>query len=289
MKFLVTGATGKLGSKVVEALLQSVAPENLAVSVRDPEKASALRARGVDIRQADFDEPASLDAAFEGVNRLLIISPSGDNDTRIRRFMNVVPAAERAGVEFIAYTSIAKADTDKPLLWAPSHRFCEEAILKTGIPYSFLRNNWYIENEADVVKRVLSGLPLVASSEDGKVGWATRDDYAQAAAAVLAGSGHENTIYELSGPLRTYADLAELIGQALGRTVPVHLVDDAAYADFLIQAGVPKQSIPYYTSVQKAIREGALAVESNDLATLLGRPVTPLTDAIRLIKASASA
>ncbi|MFZ2364224.1 MAG: NmrA family NAD(P)-binding protein, partial [Trichococcus flocculiformis] len=182
MKLLVTGATGKFGSKVVETLLKTVPASELAVSVRNPEKAEALRARGVEVRQGDFDHPETLDAAFAGVDRLLLVSADGDNETRIRQHANAVAAAERAGVGFIAYTSLANAKESQNL-FAPTHQFTEEAILKTGIPYSFLRNNWYLENEISGIQGVLAGAPWVTSAENGKVGWALQQDYAEAAAA----------------------------------------------------------------------------------------------------------
>lgn len=279
MKILVTGATGQLGAKVVEALLASVPAEQLAVSVRDPQKASALSERGVDVRKGDFDDPASLDTAFAGVERLLIVSTQGDNDTRIRQHMAAVEAAQRAGVKFIAYTSVVNAASN-PLALAPVHKATEEAIAKTGIPYAFLRNNWYIENETGSIQGILAGAPLVTSAGDGKVGWATRGDYAQAAAAVLAGNGHENKIYELSGPMLTHDELAQQIGEVLGREVPVQHVDDAAYAEAMRGAGVPEPVVPFLVSIQSAIREGALDVPSSDLEALLGRPVTPIGDAI---------
>ena len=109
MKILVTGATGKFGTKVVETLLKTVPASQLAVSVRKPEKAEGLRARGVEVRHGDFDYPETLDSAFAGIDRLLIISADGDNETRIRQHANAVAAAERAGVKFIAYTSLANA------------------------------------------------------------------------------------------------------------------------------------------------------------------------------------
>lgn len=280
MKILVTGATGQLGEKVMEALLASVPADQLAVSVRDPEKASALRARGVEVRRGDFEEPASLDTAFAGVERLLIISSQGDNDTRIRQHLAAVSAAERAGVRFIAYTSATNAEHN-PLVLAPVHHATEEAIRKSGIPYCFLRNNWYIENEIGSIQGILAGAPLVTSAGAGKVGWATREDYAAAAAAVLAGNGHDNKVYELAGTPITHDELAKIIGEVLGREVPVKHVDDAAYGDTMRGAGVPEPVVPLLVSIQSAIREGALDVESRDLETLLGRPVTSLGEAVR--------
>ncbi|CAM3521442.1 SDR family oxidoreductase [Marinicrinis lubricantis] len=279
MKMLVTGATGKLGTKVVDTLLKSVPASQLAVSVRNPEKAEGLRSRGVDVRQGDFDRPETLDAAFAGIDRLLIISADGDNDTRIRQHTAAVNAAERAGVGFIAYTSIANAQESSNFL-APTHQATEEVILKTGIPYSFLRNNWYLENEISSIQGVMAGAPWVTSAGSGKVGWALQQDYAEAAAAVLAGTGHENTIYELSGKLMSQEQLASALGTVLGKEVPVQQVDDATYADIMKSAGVPEFLLPFLLNIQKGIREGTLEVESDDFEKLLGRPAAPIQDAL---------
>lgn len=282
MKLLVTGATGKFGSKVVETLLKTVPASQLAVSVRNPEKAEELRARGVEIRQGDFDHPETLDAAFAGVDRLLLVSADGDNETRIRQHANAVAAAERAGVGFIAYTSLANAQESQNL-FTPTHQATEEAILKTGIPYSFLRNNWYLENEISSIQGVLAGAPWVTSAENGKVGWALQQDYAEAAAAVLSGKGHENTIYELSGKVLTQEEIAAALGSVLGKEITVQQVDDATYADIMQAAGVPDFVIPILVEIQRSIRVGSLDVESNDFEKLLGRPATPINEGLSQI------
>lgn len=282
MKMLVTGATGKLGSKVVETLLKTVPASQLVVSVRNPEKAEGLRARGVEVRHGDFDQPETLDAAFAGIDRLLIISADGDNETRIRQHTDAVAAAERAQVKFIAYTSLGNARESK-LFLAPPHQATEEAILKTGIPYSFLRNNWYLENEISSIQGVIAGAPWVTSAGSGKVGWALQQDYAEAAATVLAGNGHENTVYELSGKLLTQEELASAIGTALGKEVSVQQVDDDTYADIMKGAGVPEFILPFLVGIQQGIRNGELEVESNDFEKLLGRPATPINKALSQI------
>lgn len=282
MKILVTGGTGKLGAMVVETLLKSVPAEGIAVSVRQPDKAGGLKARGVDIRQGDFDRPETLDVAFAGVDRLLLISTDGDNEKRIRQHAAAVDAAQRANVGFIAYTSLGNA-SESSLFLAPVHQATEEAIRKTGIPFCFLRNNWYLENESSTIQAVLAGAPWVISAGSGKVGWAPRRDYAEAAAAVLAGDGHQNATYELSGKPITYSDLASALGAVLGREVPVMQVDDATYANMMKQAGVPEPVVPFLTGIQQAIREGALEIHSTDFEKLLGRPVTLIRDALRTL------
>ncbi|MGG0737652.1 SDR family oxidoreductase [Niallia taxi] len=288
MKLLVTGATGKLGSKVVEELLKTVPAEQLAVSVRNPEKAEHLRARGVDVRYGDFDRPETLATAFSGIDRLLLISADGDNETRIRQHSEAVAEAVRADVKFIAYTSIGNAQESSNFL-APTHKATEEAIQKTGIPYSFLRNNWYLENEGSSIQGVLAGAPWVTSAGNGKVGWAVQQDYAQAAATVLTGTNHENTIYELSGKLFTQNEIAAELSAVLGKEVIVQHVEDAAYADIMKDAGVPEFLLPMLVNIQKDIREGTLEIESNDFEKLLGRPVTSLREGLaQIVKASSN-
>lgn len=282
MKILVTGATGKLGSKIVKLLLNKVPTEQLAVSVRNPEKAEGLLARGVEVRQGDFDHPESLDTAFKGVDRLLIISADGDNELRIKQHKNAVEAAERAGVKFIAYTSIANSKESTNVLASP-HQATEEAILKTGIPYSFLRNNWYLENEIPSIQGVIAGAPWVTSAGNGKVGWALQQDYAEAAVEVLTGDGHENAIYELSGKLLTQEELVSELGEVLGKEISVQQVDDNTYADIMKGAGLPDFLIPLLVGIQKSIREGTLDVESNDFKKLLGRPALPVNEGLKQI------
>ncbi|WP_025027059.1 SDR family oxidoreductase [Caldalkalibacillus mannanilyticus] len=279
MKLLVTGATGKLGSKVVEILLKTIPASQLAVSVRNPEKAKELEARGVDVRHGDFDDPETLDSAFAGIERLLLISADGDNETRIRQHANALAAAERAGVKFIVYTSVANAQ-ESSNLFAPTHKATEEAIKQTGISYSFLRNNWYLENELPSIQGVLAGAPWVTSAGNGKVGWALQQDYAEAAAAILSGNGHENTIYELSGKPLTQEEFVSILGNVLGKEVPIQQVDDASYTNIMKAAGVQDFIIPLLVNIQNSIRIGSLDIESNDFEKILGRPATPIKDAL---------
>lgn len=281
-KFLVTGATGNLGTKIVDTLLKTIPANQLAVSVRNPEKAKGLQARGVEVRYGDFDYPETLDSAFAGIERLLIISADGDNETRIRQHANAVAAAERAGVKFIAYTSLVNAQ-ESTNLFAPTHKATEIAIKKTGIPYSFLRNNWYLENEIPSIQGVLAGAPWVTSAGNGKVGWALKQDYAEAAAAVLSNDGHENTIYEFSGKLLTQEEFVSILGNILGKEVPIQQVDDATYTDIMKAAGIQDFVIPILVDIQRSIREGSLDFESNDFQKVLGRPATPIEEVLTQI------
>ena len=286
MKILVTGATGKLGSKVVEALLKTVPAEQIAVSVRNPEKAEALKAKGIEVRQGDYEKPETLDAAFSGIDRLLIISSSevrlGGDEIRKRQHINAVEAAARAKVKFIAFTSAPKASGSNFFL-ADVYKTTEEAILKTGIPYSFLRNNWYLENEIASIKGAMDGAPWVTTTGEGKVGWALQQDFAEAAATVLANEGHENTIYELSGKLMTHKELVSVLEEVLGKEIQFHQVEDEAYSEMMKGTGVPESFLPMLINIPKGIREGGLEVVSNDFEKILGRPSISMREALSQI------
>ena len=279
MKILITGATGMLGVKVVQALLERVPTEQLAVSVRDLAKAERFKEQRIEIRQADYEDPASLEAAFTGIDRLLLISSQGDDETRIRQHSNVIYAAERTGVGLLVYTSVSKAETSS-LPVAEVHRQTEAAIIKSGIPYTFLRNNWYVENEIPVIKNVLAGGPVLTAAESGRVGWVPRVDYAEAAAAVLASGKHTNKIYELSGIPSSYADMARELTSILGRRVIVRNVDDKTYQEVLIANGTPDVMAEFSLDIQRAIRKGDLDVESADLPYLMGRPTISLKQSL---------
>jgi NAD(P)H dehydrogenase (quinone) len=264
-------------------LLKLVPVEQIAVSVRDPKKAGHLQERGIDVRTADFNDYDSLVEAFVGIDRLLMIS-TDDLANRVNQHTAVVKAAKEKNVGFISYTSAPNASNSR-LLLAESHKKTEEAILQSGIPYAILRNNWYLENEIGTFRSVLNGGPWVIASGKGKVGWAARRDYAEAAAKVLAGRGHENSIYELGGKLLTQEELAKIFESVTGRTVQLRYVDQAAYSQMLQQAGLPQPAADMLAAVQAQIGEGALEVESDDLERLLGHPPTPLKEAIRSLPA----
>lgn len=279
MKVLITGATGHFGGNAVEHVLKTLKPENVAVSVRDLAKAEGLKAKGVDVRQGNFDEPEALVKTFEGIDKLLLVSTDGDTETRIRQHSSAIEAAKKAGVKHIVYTSVANAPNSS-LSLAEVHRHTEEAIVNSGISYTFLRNNWYLENEVSSMKAAGEGAPWVTSAGSGKVGWSLRREYAEAAANVLVSENHENAIYELSGKAHSQEELAQAVGKALGKDVSVLQLDDSAYEAGLQSAGLPGFVVELLVGIQKAIREGALDVTNSDLEKLLGHPALSLEEAV---------
>lgn len=279
MKLLVTGATGMLGTKVIQALLERVSAQDIVVSVRNPQKAALFKEKGIEIRVADYEDPVSLEDAFQGIDKLLLISTQGDDETRIRQHTNAIYAAEKSGVGQLIYTSISKSD-QSTLAVAEVHRQTEQLIYESGIPYTILRNNWYIENEIGIIKNVLAGGPVLTSAGDGRVGWVPRVDYAEAAAEVLASSGHQNQVYELTGESHSYADMARSLTEILNRRVIVRNVDDRTYQEVLIANGSPEIMAEFAAEIQQAIRHGDLDIESNDLPHLIKRPVITLKQSL---------
>jgi NAD(P)H dehydrogenase (quinone) len=274
MSIIVTGATGRLGRQVIEDLKTRVPADRIVGTTRNPAAAADL---GVEIRHGDFDDPATLRTAFAGADRLLLVStPSGSNETRAAQHIRAVEAAQQVGVGHLLYTSITAADTSRIAL-ARAHRPTEEAIEATGIPYTFLRNNWYLENDLGTVHGALATGTIATSSRGGRFAPAARADYARAAAAILATDGHENTAYEL-GASRSYgyADWADAIAAVTGRDITYTEIDDDAAAAGLAAVGVPAHMVELVVDFYAALARGDMDVPGDDLAKLIERePVTP--------------
>ncbi len=272
MTVAVTAASGQLGRLVVEALL--AAGERPVAIVRDPRKVADLAERGADVRQASYDDPAALDAALAGVDRVLLISGT-EFGKRITQHTNVLRAAERAGVELLAYTSIPRADSN-PMVLAAEHRGTEEVLASGSVPTVLLRNSWYWENYGGAVAQAAQSGVLYGAMADGRVSGAARADYAEAAARVLTGAGHEGRIYELGGDeALTGADIAAAVTEATG--TPVRYADLAKddYAAALRAAGLEEQYAAALADADAGIGQGLLEVTTGDLTKLLGRPATP--------------
>lgn len=276
----VTGATGRLGRLVIEELLdRGVAPAEIAALVRSPDKAQDFADHGVQVRRADYTQPDTLTEALKGVDRLLLISAS-ELDERVNQHRNVVNAAGEAGVQLLAYTSILKADTSAMQL-AEEHKASEEMIRNSGIPFVILRNGWYLENYTENLGPALEYGALLGSAEEGRVSAASRADFAAAAAEVLTGSGHENRVYELGGDEAfTLAELAEEISRQSGKPGEYRGLPEDAYARALIGAGVPDVFARMLADSDRGIARGELFTDSGDLRRLIGRPTTPLRDAV---------
>ena len=278
MSIVVTGATGQLGRLVVEALLDRGVPAGEVVATgRRTEVLDDLAGRGVVVRRADFADPASLRAAFAGAEKVLLVSGS-EVGRRVEQHGNVIAAARDAGVQLIAYTSITRADTST-LLLAAEHRATEQLLSEAGLTTVLLRNSWYLENyTAQLPVYLQHGIAGAAGT--GRVSAATRADYAQAAAAVLATDGHAGAVYELGGEPFSMEELARTVSGATGRTIHYTDLPVEQFQQVLVGAGLPEPLATTYADADRGIADGELLVEGSDLEELIGRAPTPLADAV---------
>jgi NAD(P)H dehydrogenase (quinone) len=272
---LVTGASGKFGRGVINHLLYTYAvPGKQIIAVtRKPETLSDLTAKGVQVRAGDFDDAASLNQAFKGADRVLIVSTDALDrpGRRLEQHARSAAAAKAAGVKHIAYTSMMHPDAQSPIGFAADHRGTEEAIKATGIPHTILRNAWYMENLVMSVPSALASGQWYVASGDGKTAHAARDDQARTAAAVLASGTSETAVYNVTGPEALSADeTAVLVSEAVGKPLQVvHVTPDQLQAG-MIAAGVPDFLAPVFVSFDVNSLKGRAGTLSDAVEKLSG-------------------
>lgn len=277
MSYVVTAATGHLGTLVVDELLQRVPADQVVAVARNAEKAAPLAERGVEVRIADYNDADALGKAFGAGDTVLLIS--GLEPNRLDQHKAVITAAREAGAARIVYTgALGGPEADFDL--AADHRATEQAILDSGLTYTFLRNGWYNEVYTDQIPVQLEH-GVVGSAGDGRIGSAARRDYAAAAAVVLSGEGHEKKAYELNGDSAwTLTEYAAELAKQSGKPVAYNNVSPADHAQVLIGAGLPEPVAQLFVGVDDAISRGRLSGRGSDLARLIGRPTTPIADSI---------
>lgn len=277
----VTGASGKLGRGVVEHLLNSGATHIIAGS-RNPAALADLTSRGVEVRRADFDDPASLDLAFPGVERLLIISALDTPDDpphRLRQHRAAVDAAARAGIKHIVYTSMQNPDGDSPMPFAPDHAGTEAAIEKTGIPFTILRPNWYADLAFMWVPPLLASGKLFSAAGDGRVAYLWRDDLARAAAAALLSDVRESRKLNISGSdALTPQEIVSAVNETFGVSASVVPVSKDELAAGLRAAGMPEAEVAVFSSLDVNTRLGRVDSTAEDFEQLVGHPPRGLRD-----------
>jgi NAD(P)H dehydrogenase (quinone) len=278
--YAVTGASGQLGRHVVEALLESgVLAGDIVAIVRSPAKVTDFADRGVQVREGDYSRPTTLATAVAGVSRLLLISGT-EIGQRVAQHRAVIEAAKAAGVERIVYTSIMGAGTTTNPL-APEHEQTEEVLRASGVPFTLLRNGWYMENYTDQLSQYLDRGEVLGAAGDGRVSAATRADFAAAAAAALTRDEAGSAVYELGGPAFSFTELAATVSEVTGRTVVYRPLSGPDFAATLEEAGLDVRTAGFVASLDESVARGELHTDSHDLALLLGQPGTSLADALR--------
>lgn len=276
----VTGASGHLGRLLIADLLTRIPANQIVAIARDTSKIADLGARGVVLRMGDYARPDTLSSALQGVDRLLLIS-SSEVGQRAAQHANVITAAKAAGVGFIAYTSLLKADSADTIL-SEDHKATEAALTASGLPHALLRNGWYIENYMMSVPAALEHGVILGAAEDGRISAAARADYAAAAAVVLTGDGHAGKVYELGGDTAfSMTELAATLAALSGKPVAYQNLPEADYAKALVGFGLPQPLAEMLADTDRAVAKGALETRSSDLSRLIGRPTTTLTAVLK--------
>jgi NAD(P)H dehydrogenase (quinone) len=279
VRVAVTGASGHLGRGVAEYLLERIDPSQLVLLTRTPDLLLEYVERGVAVRHADFDEPATLVDAFSGAERALLISAL-DFERRSGQHRAAIEAAKAAGVRHVIYTSIPEPEGN-PAAAAPSHLATEVAARESGLAWTFLRNSLYADFQVPVVEHAIASGQLITSAGEGRVAYVARHDCAAAAVAVLTQGDHEGKAYDITGPEaigpKDVAALAEELG---GRSVEVVPVDDDALVAAMLEAGVPEAAARIRLSFVVAAREGFLGKVTNAVEELTGKAPLSLREVV---------
>jgi NAD(P)H dehydrogenase (quinone) len=276
-----------LGRHVLEALLERGVPaEEIVAAGRSVDKLADFAGRGLQVKPMDYADAGSVAAALKGARRVLLISGS-EVGQRVQQHRTVIEAAKAEGVELLAYTSIANADTTAMKL-ADEHKATEALLRESGVPFVLLRNGWYLENYTEQLPGTLAQGALAGSAGEGKVSGAARVDYAHAAAAVLVADGQAGKVYELGGDdAFSMADLAAEISAATGKAIKYNDLPAEEYVGVLTGVGVPEAFAEILADSDLGIARGDLLVSTGDLRRLIGRPTTSLGQAVSSAAASA--
>ncbi|GAA0555442.1 NAD(P)H-binding protein [Paractinoplanes ferrugineus] len=276
---VVTGATGNLGGQIVDLLPAA----DLGVSVREPAKAAHLAARGMRVRRGDFTDPASLTSAFEGADQVLIVSASiRDSDTAIAANRAAIDAARTVGVKRIVYTGHQAAAHRSLFAPMPVHAATEDYLAESGVPYTVLRNGFYVTTLAFYLPQALA-TGVLALPADGPVSWTAHADLAEAAVAALTSADLlDGVTPPLTGPAAVdLAEVAQILTDVTGREFTRVVVDDdewrataGGFADFTL-------------GMFRAARAGEFAVTDPILAKAIGRPATPVREFVERFVAAA--
>jgi len=272
---IVTGATGQLGSRIVDQLLERVPAHTVGVSVRDVDKAASLTERGVRVRAGDFTDPATLTHAFEGADQVLVVSAAIRGDAAVAANRAAVEAAREAGAKRVLYTSHQASSRDS--LFAPqrTHAETEGLLAQLGVPFTALRNGFYASTLGHYIGAALESGRLVAP-QDGPVSWTAHADLADVAAVALADEGALDGVSPpLTAPeLLDFAAVAEILTELTGRTISRVVVDDDEWKTAAIAGGTPPPAADFGLGLFRAARRGEFAVTDPTLERLIGRPPT---------------
>lgn len=288
MKLIITGGSGQLARRAAELLLANVAAEDLILTTRTPAALRSFAERGVHVRKADFAAPQTLRAAFAGGEKMLLVSGT-DLGARTAQHQAAIDAAKAAGVRHVVYTSGLRPEPPNPAVVAPSHFATEQALARSGMSWTILRNSLYADYQIPEADRAIAAGALVHNRGTGKVAYVAREDCAAVAAAVLVGAGHAGACYDVTGP-QPYAaaDLAALYGELGGRAVSERTISDAELIAGIVGTAAGDNHLRYgaelVASFGRSIREGYMSACTDQVARLAGRPALALRQVLEPLR-----
>lgn len=271
-RLLVSGASGKLGRRTAELLLERGASDLILVT-RTPDAVADL---GCETRFGDYTRPESLPGAYAGADRMLLIS-GAELETRTEQHRAAIDAAAGAGVRHVVYTSGLDPEAHNPAVTSPSHLATEQALAASGLAWTVLRDSLYSEYQAPEAAQAIATGTLAHNRGDGKVAYVSRDDCAAVAAAVLTGDGHEGKTYDVTGAeLFGPQELAALYAELGGRPVEARELDDETFVAGLAAAFGDDDHARYgaelVASFGRSVRLGCQSAASDVVERLTGRP-----------------
>jgi len=282
-KILVTGASGHIGRLTLEKLLEKRPAHDLIGLVRDPDKAQDLAALGIELRQGDYLDKASLLRAFAGVDRLMLTSTHAFTDRKTAH-ANAIDAATEAGVGHIVYMPIIRKEGSDFSMQEVTEEdiFSEQRIVASGLTYTFVKHPPFLDTLTPFLGVASPEKGVRVPAGDGKTGLATRAELAEAHAAVLTGSGHENRSYVLTGgPAVSFSDMAAILSRITGEAVPYVTVSDQDYIDARIADGLPDFVASFVLGWVRGMNRGEWDQPTGDLETLIGRAPTTTEQYLR--------
>ncbi len=277
----ITGASGALGRRVAELVLEQADPSTVLLLSRTPDALADLARRGARVERASFKNPTGLKQVLAGTQRMLMISTDGVG-SRLDHHRQAIAAARNAGIWHVIYTSCAQPGSANPALVAGEHAQTEQALRESGMEWTFLRNNLYADGLAEAAAQAAAEGVWVTNAADGAIAYISREDCARAAAATLLTDGHERESYDITGPeALTIRDLAALAGEIHGVTVDVEELGDPDYAVALEAMGLPGPAAALVTSFGQAARDGFLRKVSDDVRGLTGQPAASVASLLQ--------
>ncbi len=274
----ITGSTGQLGRDTIKALLQLVAPSQIVALARDTDKAADLQKQGVEVRQGDYDDPASLEAAFRGSQTVLLISSDAAGEKRVRHHRNAIEAAQKAGVSRLVYTGLTRPSRDSQFIEGRDHAVTESALRASGLDTTIFRNTLYLDMlPLYVGQDVLSSGKIYFAAGEGRVSYALRAEIGQALANVLGNPEEGNQTYEIApAPSHSMSDVAAALSEISGQSIEYVPISGEQMTAAMREHQVPDFLISLTTNIANAMEAGEFDNASPDFERLLGRKPTDL-------------